>query len=266
MSGFVPTLDESMPDISVKMDSAEELAMVERLLVLVPDAVAENPRLVRFMAQTCLRYRHHDEEKASVRFKSYIEWRRKTFGDLADHSFEHDKLRSQILSNFFQISPVRLDNGAGLICITMKHHQPSVYSTEDTVRCVHYLIMNEIANDPLLAQKGFVFMNNMADIGLGHLDLNVPPAIIGAISHALPVRVCNMAVINPPFVVRAVIPIVKAILSSKMGQRLHVIPNGKDTSKQLLIPAEHLPEAAGGHIILNSSALINQLQSKRVIV
>lgn len=256
--------DNSSPE-KVEWNSEQEGHLVNEVCYKFPQEFEENQRLVRFLAVTCLRYRLHDLDSSVERLQHYFKWRRKLFGGLADQSCSTDSKLSDQLSTFFvQISPKRMPNGEGLVFLTMLRHNPSIYSAEDTVRCLHFIIMNAMMQDPSLAEKGFVLVNKMTGIGLFNLDTAVPKAIASAINKCWPVRVINMIVVNPPFVVRWVIPVVKAIVSSKMGNRIHVLDSPDEL--QQFYSLEYLPESVGGAIRMDDPAVLAELTSSSIVV
>ena len=241
--------------------------LVNDLCFKFPDEFEENQRLVRFIAATCLNFRNGDVESAKERMGNYLMWRKKLFGNLKDQSCStNEKLKAQVSSFFIQVSPKRLPGGEALVYLTMMKHDPSSFSADETVCCVHFMIMNAIKQDPTLAQKGFVLVNNMAGVGLFNLDIAVPKALASAMNKSLPMRVCNMVVVSPPFVVRYMIPVVKAIVSSKMGNRIHVMDQPSDLQGHLNLSADYLPVAVGGTVQLEDQATLVDLQSNGAVV
>jgi hypothetical protein len=194
-------------------------------------------------------YRNKDVKTASERLATYLTWRIKLFGNLKEQSFdENPKLKDQIETMFMRILPDRFPTGEAIIYLEMKRHQPSIYSSEDTVKTWHYLVLTTIKKFPDLATHGFVLAGNLTDAAFGNLDLGVPEAIATAVSNCLPLRVANFFVINPPFLLQMVIPVVKLIMSKKLGQRVHVVDDVSVLYSEHRLDPAFLPDSIGGQV------------------
>jgi hypothetical protein len=171
-------------------------------------------------------------------------------------------LKAQVQTMFIRVLPDRLPTGEAVIYLEMRRHQPSVYSTEQTVQTWHYLIMSTIMKYPELARIGFVLTANMDGAAYGNLDLGVPEAISSAISNSMPVRMVIFFIIKPPFMLQMVIPVIKLILSSKLGQRVHVITDTLTLYEEHGLDPMFFPEEVGGKVSVektqeNISALLS---------
>lgn len=219
------------------------------------DAMQENPRMVKAMAKTSLSFRHGDVKLAIQSLRSYLDWRLKKFGSLNDQCLAGDtKLQEQLTSNFIYVCPQRLRNGEALVYVSMKHHDPSAYSTEDTIKCMHFLLISFIIDDPSLAEKGFVLLNNMADVEWRHLDMNFPGAIASAVGRSIPIRLTALVIVDPPLLIRFIVPIVKSVLPTRLSNRLHVVTN-RDQLPEVVRVCEkaHLPVELGGEVRFSST-------------
>ena len=208
------------------------------------------------MAETSLSFRHGDVKLAVKSLHSYLEWRLKKFGNLDDQCLVSDrKLQEQLASKFIQISPKRLGNGAAVVYVSMKNHDPSLYSTEDTIKCMHFLLISSIIEDPSLAEKGFVLVNNMVDVEWRHLDMNFPGAIASAVGRSIPIRLTTLVIVDPPLLIRFIVPIVKSVLPARLSERLHVVTDLSQLADVVHVnDAVDLPEELGGKVILTIDA------------
>ena len=239
----------------------------ERILSHFQDEFQENPRMLKAMAECCSKFRRDDFESAVACLSRYIEWRRKTFGDLDDQSVANDvKLREQLQCNFMHLSPVRLSGGEALLYLSMKRHNPSLYSTSDTVKCMHFFIISAMMNDTSLAEKGFVLVNNMADVEFQNLDMNFPAAIASAVGQSVPVRLVNIVIVNPPMLVRFIIPLVKALLTTKLLERLHVVVDLKELPQLLVVAQRALPVEMGGAVEFNTYQDVRRMIAQQFCV
>jgi hypothetical protein len=236
---------------------------VESMKVRFAGDYQQNPRLVKSMAEVCIRYRRGNEEEATESLSNYLTWRDKTFGGLKDQCIAEDKkLHEQLQTNFLRLSPKRLSNGAAVLYITMKDHNPSVFSTSDTIKAIHFFIIAAMVVDPDLARDGFVVINDFANVEFHNLDMNFPAAIAPALGRSTPVRLIRIVITNAPMVLRFIIPIVKAILPTKLLDRLFVVEDSA-LPELLMVSLGDLPVELGGMIAMDPEYDLQQLLIRR---
>jgi hypothetical protein len=238
---------------------------IEEILSNFPEEMKENSRMVRAMAEICLIFRREEVDQASKALGNYLEWRKELFGSLDDHCLVRDeKLRAQLQCNFLHMSPMRLNNGEGLVYISMKDHDPSIYTTNDTIKCMHYFLITAMMQDPTLAESGFVIVNNMADVELHHLDMHFPGAIASAVGHAIPIRVATVVIVDPPILLRFIVPIVKSVLPAKLCDRLHVVTDLEILSDLISANSQVcLPVELGGTVEFSTNEDMKRLHAKK---
>jgi hypothetical protein len=227
----------------MNMDS--EQAIIQDMCEEVPWALLENEQLVKRMALLCLKFRNYEKLSAIKRFVNYLSWRQTLFGNLRNQIMS-EKLKSQIETCFMQVLPNRLPSGEAVIYLQLDRHDPLLYSTDDTIRCWHFLLMCALHDDVSLAAKGFVVMSNLSRVGISNLDMKLVEAIASSISKCMPIRLVNAFVWHPPFLLSFIIPVMKAILSSKLGQRLHVIYSLNSFVNDYNMPIEVVPGSLDG--------------------
>jgi hypothetical protein len=243
--------------------SSQMLNFVESMLIQFSDEFQQNPRLVKTMAEVCFRFRRENENEAADSLSSYLAWRQSTFGDLEDQCMaENSKLREQLQTNILRLSPKRLSNGAALVFMSMKDHNPSVYSTTDTIKCMHYFMIAAMTVDPDIARDGFVFVNDMSNVEYQNLDLNFPAAISPALGKSLPLRLNSIVITNAPMFLRIIVPVLKAVLPAKLLDRLFVTEDGS-LPEQLGIPQGDLPVELDGMIAMDPEYDLQQLLVRR---
>jgi hypothetical protein len=236
---------------------------VERMKISFADDYQLNPRLVKSMAEVCIQYRLGNEEEATESLSNYLTWRDKTFGGLKDHRISEDtKLREQLQTNFLRLSPKRLKSGAAVLYVTMKDHDPSLYSTADSIKAIHFFIIAAMVVDPDLARDGFVVINDFAGVEFHNLDMNFPVAIAPALGKSTPVRLVKIVITNAPMVLRFIVPIVKAILPKKLLDRLHVVEDSA-LPELLAVALGDLPIELGGMIAMDPDYDLQQLLIRR---
>ena len=106
--------------------------------------------------------------------------------------------------------------------------------------------MYYLKQDPDLARRGFYMIGNLSSITYSNLDIKIPYAIAHALSNCMPVRICCVLMINPPYITQFILPIIKMLLSTKLSQRLNIITNIEILQNEHQIPFDCLPEVLGG--------------------
>jgi hypothetical protein len=255
------------PVISIVEVCATEDIRLEELLSKFPDEANENRRMVTAVAECCLAFKYNDPEEAAQCLGNYIKWRRKLFGSLEDQTVNDDEmLVEQLKSGFMNFSSVKLEDGRGVIYLSMKNLDASKFSTSNTIKAMHFFIMSAMLHDPLLCRDGFVLVTDMAEVSMKNLDLNFPGAIASAVSNSIPIRLKHIVVLNPPTIVRVLVPAVKAILSSTLLGRLHVV-NSTDSLVQLLSTSvDALPLEVGGTLTLDTETRVERMINERWVV
>lgn len=252
----------------IKFDSPEEVALVEEISGHFPDELSENPRLVKFMAACCLRNRHYDIKSSLKRLGKYLHWRKEIFCDCKDQTIEDNELlKEQIRAGLLYLCPTRMPNGAALIFVRMRHHNPREFDSHATLRYWHYMIVSSLIKEPTLAMHGFVFVNNFEGASLANTDIQVPKSISAAMNKCMPVRVNSLNFVNPPWVIRLVIPVFKTLFSAKMASRLNVTLDANELPELLSIPQEALPTELGGQIEVDSpDGVLQTMVAENIVV
>lgn len=255
-------------NVVIGIGSPEEATLIEEISGKFPEELAENPRLVKFMAACSLRNRGYDVKSSMKRLGKYLRWRREIFRDYKDQTIEDNELlKGQVRAGLLNICPTRMPNGAALIFIRMRHHNPKEFDSHATLRYWHYMILSALIKDPTLAMHGFVFVNNFEGASLANTDFQVPTAISSALNKCMPVRVNSVNFVNPPWVIRMIIPMFKSIFSAKMAARLNVILDVNELPIVLSVSKEVLPAELGGHIAMDSpEGLLQKVVDENIAV
>jgi len=229
----------------------DEIAFVDELCLDHVEEMSENEELVRFMALCSLRNRDFDIPSAKMRLSKYLAWRKNAFGSLSDQKLSDCKVtQSQVVASLLYICPTRLPDGSALVYVRMKNHNPKEYETSQTIRYWHFIFLSAIKMDPNLARTGLTIVNNFAGATLENADLGVARGIVSAVSKCMPVRIRGINLVNPPWVFRFIIPIMKSLFSAKLGQRINVIVNLEDLTTVSNIPVTALPTELGGELVI----------------
>ncbi|KAJ1405773.1 CRAL-TRIO domain-containing protein [Ochromonadaceae sp. CCMP2298] len=231
---------------------------LEELLSKFPEV--ENRRMVTAVAECCLAFKYNDLAEAAQCLGNYIKWRRKLFGNLEDQTID-EGLIEQLKSGFMNFSG-KLEDGRGVIYLSMKHLDATKYSTSLTIKAMHFFIMSAMLEDPLLCRDGFVLVTDMVDVSMKNLDLSFPGAIASAVSNSIPIRLKLIVILHPPTIVRILVPAVRAILSSTLLGRLYVV-SSTDALEQLLdagAPVEGLLDT------LDTESRVNRIINEQWLV
>ena len=172
---------------------------------------------------------------------------------MSDQSIQDPLLQEQLLTSTLNVCPVKNSNGATVLFLRMKNHNPSKYSAHQTVKLWHYVVFSLLVKDPSLAETGFIFVNNFEGAGLSNIDLNIPNTIISAISNCMPIRINGVYLLNPPWLLHFVVPVVKALVSSKIGQRVNIVTDVQTLPELLCLDVAHVPMELGGTLVLESA-------------
>ena len=108
--------------------------------------------------------------------------------------------------------------------------------------------MTAMVHDPTLAAAGFVIVNNFEGATMANTDINIPRVISAAINKCVPIRVKSINMVNPPFILRMVIPVFKSVVSAKMASRFNVILTHDELPAFLSVNREILPTELGGDV------------------
>lgn len=211
------------------------------------DAKMENSELLQFLALIFLKFRNYDVDAAQERLENYLKWRVTLFGNLRNQTIENnEQLENQIQTCFVQVLPHYMESGVGCLYLRLDRHNPSQFDADDTIRCWHFVLMSALRKNPELAIHGFLIFNDMGNVGLRNLDMSIPDRISSAISKCMPIRVANMFIFHPPYILSFGISILKLLLSQKLGQRLHVVHDIESFINEFHIPIEVLPLSLDG--------------------
>lgn len=252
--------------MDIQVLSENESEQVRLMCINFPDAMEKNSRLVESLSLLFLRFRSFDEISARERLTEYLKWRYLSYGGYEDHLISSDdRMREQLSSGLFNIITDTGD-GPALIFAQMRYHDPSSFDAHDTLKCIHFLLMSTLTKYPRFAKNGFSLINDMSGIGLNNLDLKVPELIANAMKKTLPVRVSNLVVYNPPLVVRFVIPVVKLIISNKLGERLHVVTDERKLHEDFQFSPHFLPSTIGGTLELDPTLAVELLVAEDIAV
>jgi len=246
----------------------ERINGIAKILSTFSDELMENPMLVTKMAEICLSFRHENVDMAIVSLRSYIAWRKNLLGNLDEQCITQDKkLNSQLASGFLHLSPMRLSNGEALLYIDMKHHHPTEYSTNDTIKCLHFFIISAMILNPSLAESGFVIVMNMVGVEMKNVDMNFPNAIAGTVGKSIPIRLVTLVIIAPPMLIRCTIPVFKAVLPAKLVSRLHVVNDLEKLPELISATAQVcLPVELGGTVEFSTEADLQHLRALQMAV
>lgn len=238
--------EESSLDIEV---------VILKLCSRFPRQNQASPALLFSLAKIFLYFRGFDFDSAHSRLETYIQWREELFGEFAEQEKleHHHKTVEQVKTGFLRVLPEKLPDGQAIAYLELKRHDTSLYSATDTIRAWHHVLMSTLMSEPELAQHGFVLISNMNEVGLFNIDTAIPKAIASALSNCMPLRVANAFAINPPWVVRFVVPMLKLLLSQKLGQRLNMISDHSQLQSEFNLPATHLPTTLGGFVSLEEN-------------
>lgn len=102
---------------------------------------------------------------------------------------------------------------------------------------------------------------------MANLDIGVPRAISSALNKCMPIRMNSLNMVNPPWVIRMVVPMVKSVISAKLAQRLNVVLDAAELPGLLGIDQKDLPIELGGELDVDSpTGYLHELLEKNIVV
>jgi len=224
-------------DIEKLLGEAVEATVVRKM----PNA-KDDPEL-KWLAVATLRYRHYDMKSATERLLNFLDWRIKN--SVVNQDITKDtKVQTQLREKVTRILPTRDKAGRAIMVINFRKHDPRKYTAQDTVKCVHWLILNSLKTDPKLQKNGFVTVNDMIGTTHQNLDINIPRTLLPLFSKVFPVRIGGVYIVNPTAMLQVVVPLAQR-LSPKLAKRIHIY----GTNKEKLLrnfDKDALPEELGG--------------------
>jgi hypothetical protein len=128
---------------------------------------------------------------------------------------------------------------------------------------MHFFILSAMKREQKLARNGFVLITNMMEVEYQNLDMNFPAVLANAVGQSIPMRLLKIIVLNPPSLIRFTVPLVKAVLSTKLLERLHVVVDLDELPKLLNCVQEMLPVDIGGTVELDTEAEVRELINSR---
>jgi len=230
-------------DVEMGSDIEKLLGEAVEATVLRKMPKAKDDPELKWLAVAVLRFRHYDIKSATDRLLSFLDWRIKN--DVVHQDVTKDKkLQAQLREKVSRLLPTKDKQGRGIFWINLKNHNPTKYTAQDTVRCIHWLFLHALKNDPQLQKNGMVGINDLVGTSHRNLDINIPKALLPLFSKVFPVRLGGIYFVNPTAILQIVVPIAQR-LSPKLAKRIHIY----GTQKEKLLrnfDKEALPEELGG--------------------
>jgi len=222
--------DEDLKKLSSPSKKPSDVEMgsdIERLLgeaieasVLRKLPKASNDPELKWLAIATLRFRHYEIKSATERLLWFLDWRAKN--DVVHQDISKDtKLQAQLKEKAIRLLPTRDKQNRGILVINLKNHKPKKYTANDSIKCVHWLIVTALKNDPLIQKNGFVVVNDMINATHHNLDLNIPRTLFPLFNKIFPARLGGLFIINPTALLQVMVPLYQRF-SPKLAQRLHI--------------------------------------------
>ena len=186
-----------------------------------------------FWMRVCLRVKGYNLHRALASYKAYAAWRREY--EVNQRALHTDEQLLALVRHGVVEAPCFQDRqGHRVIVIRMARADPSRWTPEDAVRCVHIAVEYAFLRYPLAQRRGLAFMIDMRNISTRNMDIRVPRALLAAFSNHLPLRFGAVYLINPPLFMRVALNLVKAFLKRKLQSRIHIVKGDVSTQDGVL--------------------------------
>lgn len=152
--------------------------------------------------------------------------------------------------------------GRFVLTVRMSRTDPGRWSPRYAIMATHAAIESLLLRHPEAQVQGIAFVNDMSDIRMGNVDTRVPREMFAAFNSKLPVRFGGLYVVNPPFFMRMIFPMVKMFMKRKMQDRMQMLSGGYP---QLLefFDEEQVPTDMGGTRDHSSKAYVSVVEESQ---
>eukprot|EP00177_Eucheuma_denticulatum_P003318 GFKZ01005994.1.p1 GENE.GFKZ01005994.1~~GFKZ01005994.1.p1 ORF type:complete len:316 (+),score=43.96 GFKZ01005994.1:666-1613(+) len=197
-----------------------------------------------FWLVACIRARKGDVGRAMALADNYLKWRLGLGADSKDLA-QSQQLRAQLERRLVFV-PGHVDrDGRPVLNVRLRYQDPSKFSAMDTARTLSFVVEWLLRKYPAAQTHGIVIVNDLRGVTLRNLDLRLPSVLQQAFSKTLPVRVAAINVINPPFLLKAVVGLFASVFSQKLKLRVRFFSKGDEEKLYQLIEPSHLVDDIG---------------------
>lgn len=225
------------------IDSDTEEACLVELENFFPGALP----LTLFWQRACLRVKNYNAERAAAIMQAYADWRLSF--EVNSRPVHEDERLLYLVHHGVVEAPCFIDRcGHHTLIIRMNRADPTRWSPQDAVRCVHAAIEYAFLRFPMAQRRGIAVMIDMRNISASNMDIRVPRALLSAFSNHLPLRFGAVYLINPPIFMRFALNLVKVFLKRKLQRRVHIVKGDCCVDDGILkyFVRETLPTDMGG--------------------
>eukprot|EP00049_Salpingoeca_infusionum_P022489 m.7041 g.7041 ORF g.7041 m.7041 type:complete len:362 (+) comp5214_c0_seq1:576-1661(+) len=216
-----------------------------------------------FWRLACLRARKFDMGRALQLLTNYYEWCDE-YG-IHTRTYHKDELFKQLVERGVAVTFGNKDKtGRYILTLRPSRNNPAIFSPRYTITNIHAAIECLLRHYPEAQARGVVFVCDLSGYTIKHMDSRIPREVFTAFSKRIPVRFGGVYVLNPPFFMRMVFPIVRAFMSEKMKERMKLISNGYGQLREF-VAEDQLPTFMNGSYPTDVDArieLIKQMQEE----
>ena len=135
--------------------------------------------------------------------------------------------------------------GRYVLTVRMSRTDPGRWSPRYAIMATHAAIESLLLRHPEAQARGIAFVNDMSDIRMGNVDTRVPREMFAAFNSKLPVRFGGIYIVNPPFFMRMIFPMVRMFMKRKMQDRMQMLSGGYPQLKSFF-DEDQIPDDMGG--------------------
>ena len=197
-----------------------------------------------FWLLAAIRARKGDITRALALMSNFIAWRQ-TLDVSMCNPITSEKMLRQLRRRMVFVSGNTDRDGRPILAVCPARHDPSQYSALDTVRMIFFVLEWTLRTYPKAQTHGVLFLNMMTGASLKNLDIRIPGVMQKAFARNIPVRIAGGVIINPPFVLKAVLNIMTMVMGDKLKARIRIFGNRDQDKLFELVDKEHVVDGLG---------------------
>lgn len=179
-------------------------------------------------------YWKQDANRASERFRSFVEWRKGNkfaYDGEKPLKISSDPMLEKMLSNEILVIPDDLKdkNGNAVIVARLRNNDQSDGRTAQDIARVMLYVMDRLLERPHVKTKGVIVFHDLTGVSRSNLNLVAGKLIAGAIFGHMPIHINGVYIYKAPTFFKAFFKIITSvILTKKLKQRFHFIDDLKE--------------------------------------
>eukprot|EP00055_Hartaetosiga_balthica_P018319 m.132580 g.132580 ORF g.132580 m.132580 type:complete len:332 (+) comp9487_c0_seq9:705-1700(+) len=197
-----------------------------------------------FWQLACLRARKFEAARALELLVRFEEWKKEHM--IEERRVHKDELFAELLKEGVVIAMGNKDKtGRYMLTVRLGRINPERTTPRHAIVAIYFAIELLLVQYPESQSRGIVLCHDMSGATLSQFDTRTPKILMEAMSKALPVRFGGAYIMNAPWFMRMVFPVIRMFMSSKMRSRLKMLGSGFGKLRQY-VDEDNIIEDMGG--------------------